>query len=87
MPGACRVFFSSENASLADGSCVQSSSVFSAIQSSTNSGEGMGVISDPCSPQEFFFCVGCTCAVIKTSLCERVETHTCADGKKEHPTR
>ena len=48
--------FSSEEASPAGGSCAQSSSVFSAIESSTQSGDGMGVILDPCSPQDVFFC-------------------------------
>ena len=47
--------FSSEEASLADGRCAQSFSVVSATEPSTKSGDGMGVILDPCSPQEGSF--------------------------------
>ena len=54
---------------------------FSAIESSTNSGDGTGVILDPCSPQEFFFGVGYTCTV-KASLCKRVKTQTCDVGER-----
>ena len=47
----------------------------------------MGVILDTCSPQEFFFCVGDTCAAIKTSLCKGVETQTCDVGERKVESR
>ena len=60
--------------------------VFSAVEPSTKSGDGVGVILDACFPQEVFFCVAYTCAVIKTSLCKRVETQTCdvEEGSTQH---
>ena len=60
---------------------VRSPPAFFFTESSTKSGGGMGFFLDPSSPEEFF-CVGYTHAVIKTSLCKRVEIQKCDVGER-----
>ena len=73
--------FSSEEASLADGSCAQR---FSAIEPRA---EMVWVSFWTHVLRNIFFCVGYTCAATKTSLSKRVEIQTCDVLRKEHPTR
>ena len=65
-----------------DGSCAQSSSVFSATKSSTLSGDGVGVILEPCSPQEGFFASVARAQSSRHPFASRVETQTCDVGEK-----